>query len=161
MRTPDPGAMGGLRTREQPVKNGFGYLIPPCEGTATMGCLWTSSIYPESVPDECLLFRVLFGGVLHPEAIDWSPDQLMATYYRDVQTPLAFDGQQEVFRVMHHRRAIPQYGLDHAEVLAAADAAERAHPGLYFTGSAFRGVAMIDCVADARRVADRILARGA
>jgi oxygen-dependent protoporphyrinogen oxidase len=132
-------------------------LIPPREQKETMGCLWTSSIYPESAPERSLLFRVMFGGVLHPEAIDWSPGQLLTAYYRDVQTPLGFDGRQELLRVMHHRRGIPQYGLDHGDVLAEAEAAERAHPGLYFTGSALRGVAMIDCVADARRVADRVL----
>jgi oxygen-dependent protoporphyrinogen oxidase len=99
----------------------------------------------------------MLGGALHPELVDASNEDLLTMVRRDVFDVMGVKGDPEMTRVFRHRRAIPQYGLDHAEVLSAADAAERAHPGLYFTGSAYRGVAMIDCVADAFRVADRIV----
>jgi oxygen-dependent protoporphyrinogen oxidase len=137
--------------------NGFGYLIPPMERRETLGCLWTSSIFPGSAPDDRVLFRTMIGGSHHPDAVDRSDEELLAIIRRDVFDLLGVEGGPELVRIFRHRRAIPQYGLDHGDVLAAAEAAERAHPGLYFTGSAFRGVAMIDCAVDGFRVADRII----
>jgi len=141
--------------------NGFGYLVPPKEGRETLGCLWTSSIFPQSVPEGQVLLRTMLGGSMHPALADRSTEELLGVVKKDVFSLLGIDGEPEFIRAFRHRRAIPQYGLDHGDVLRATDQAEAAHPGLYFTGSAFRGVAMIDCVVDAFRVAERILARGA
>lgn len=149
------------RDRVRHDLNGFGYLIPPKEGRETMGCLWTTSIFPEAGPDGSVLLRTMLGGAMHPGLVDRSAEDLLGIVKKDVFEVLGIEGEPEFIRTFRHRRAIPQYGLDHGALLAAADAAETAHPGLYFTGSAFRGVAMIDCVADAFRVAERILVRGA
>ena len=140
---------------------GFGYLIPPNENRETLGCLWTSSIFENTSPKDRVLLRTMVGGAHHPGTIDRTENELLSIVKRDAYDVLGVSGELNLVRVFRHRRAIPQYGLNHGDVLAAADAAERAYPGLYFAGSALRGVAMIDCVADARRVADRILDRGA
>ncbi len=141
--------------------HGFGYLIPPRENRETLGCLWTSTIFDGTAPEDCVLLRTMVGGAHHPDSVDRSDADLLAIVKRDVFDVLGVSGNAKFIRILRHRRAIPQYGLDHADLLAAAIAAERAHPCLYFTGSALRGVAMIDCVADARRVADRVLEGGA
>ncbi len=138
---------------------GFGYLIPPKERRETLGCLWTTSIFPGAGPEGGVLLRVMLGGAPHPEIVEKSDEELLAIVKRDVFDVVGAEGTPEVLRIFRHPRAIPQYGLDHGAVLQAAEEAERAHPGLYFTGSAFRGVAMIDCVADAFRVAERIFAQ--
>ncbi len=148
---------GHRRDRVRHNLDGFGYLIPPKENRRTLGCLWTSSIFDGATPNDHVLLRSMAGGALHPGLVDASDNDLLAAVRRDVFDILGIQGDPEFVRIFRHRRAIPQYGLDHDAVLAAADAAERAHPGLYFTGSALRGVAMIDCVADAFRVADSIL----
>lgn len=137
---------------------GFGYLIPPREECETLGCLWTTSIFPGAGPEGGVLLRTMMGGALHPETVERSDEELFAIVKRDVFDVVGATGTPALARVFRHRRAIPQYGLDHGEVLQAAQEAERAYPGLYFTGSAFRGVAMIDCVADAFRVAERVAA---
>ena len=41
--------------------------------------------------------------------------------------------------------------------MAAADAVESALPGVFVAGNAFRGVAMLACVADAEKVAERVV----
>lgn len=54
-------------------------------------------------------------------------------------------------RVVKHAHAIPQYVLGHAERLAAIDERLRTHPGLFLTGSAYRGIAVNACIADGLR----------
>ncbi len=152
---------GFRRDKVQRELNGFGYLIPPNEGRDTMGCLWTTSIFPGTAPEGHVLLRSMVGGAVHRKVVDRSDAGLLAAVKKDVFDLLGAQGAPDFVQIFRHRRAIPQYGLDHGDVLKAADAAEAAHPGLYFTGSALRGVAVIDCVVDAFKVAERILARGA
>jgi oxygen-dependent protoporphyrinogen oxidase len=52
-----------------------------------------------------------------------------------------------------HPRGIPQYEVGHAGRLRAIEERLRSLEGLHLTGNAYRGVAVPDVVADARRVA--------
>lgn len=136
--------------------DGFGYLVPPKEGRETLGCLWSSSVFPTCAPEGAALLRTMLGGALHPDTIDHSDEELLDIVRKDVFRILRIDGEPEMLRIFRHKRAIPQYGLHHGEVLSAVDKAEAVFPGLYVTGNAFRGIGMNDCVAEACRVADAV-----
>lgn len=152
---------GFKREHVQHDLRGFGYLVPPKEDRKTLGCLFSSSVFPSCAPEGSVLLRAMLGGALHPEMVNASDEEIMAVVRRDVFDVLGADGEPEMLRIFRHKRAIPQYGLDHGKVLAAVDKAEAEFPGLYFTGNAFRGIGMNDCVADAYRVAERVTNAGA
>ena len=61
-------------------------------------------------------------------------------------------------RIFRWPRAIPQYPVGHLERMQRIDSALAATPGLYVAGNAYRGVAVNDCVREARGLARRILA---
>ena len=65
-------------------------------------------------------------------------------------------GQPEMLRIYRHPQGIPQYGLNHSEILQEIEAAEARHPGLYLTGNAYCGISMNDCVVAAYSLAKRI-----
>ena len=52
-------------------------------------------------------------------------------------------------------RANAQHEVGHLDRVAKIDAAIGTHPGLFVTGSGFRGVGIPDCVADGRATASR------
>jgi len=54
-------------------------------------------------------------------------------------------------RVYRWDRGNAQHEVGHLERMAAIDRALTRHPGLFITGSGFRGVGIPDCVADARK----------
>ncbi len=62
-----------------------------------------------------------------------------------------------MLRIYRHARGIPQYGLNHGEVLQVIEAAQARHPGLFLTGNAYRGISMNDCVVEAYNLAGRML----
>ena len=71
---------------------------------------------------------------------------------------LGMDIDPEFARSYTHQRAIPQYHVGHARRLSEIDRELPAQPGLYLTGNAYRGVSLNDCIENAWKTADRVLA---
>ncbi|MCH7910843.1 MAG: protoporphyrinogen oxidase [Candidatus Hydrogenedentes bacterium] len=48
--------------------DGFGYLVPPNQQKSVLGCIWTSSVFPQTTPDAKVQLRTMIGGALEPDA---------------------------------------------------------------------------------------------
>ncbi len=74
-------------------------------------------------------------------------------------TPLlGIRGQALFSRVYRWERANAQHEVGHLARMAVIDRTLARHPGLYLTGSGFRGVGIPDCIADARATAIAVAA---
>ena len=136
--------------------DGFGFLVPRGQGLRLLGCIWTSSLFPFEAPDGSVLLRVMLGGAPDPEANALSDDALTDLTIQELKPLLNLKGTPELVRVYRHPRGIPQYTLGHEHRLAALEAGEAACPGLVFTGNAYRGIGLNDCVVSAHRAVDVI-----
>jgi len=136
--------------------NGFGYLVPRLEKVRTLGCIWSSSVFPEHVPEGWVLLRVMVGGAVDPEALRLSDQELESLLAAEVHPLLGIDTAPEQLRIYRYDRGIPQYSLRHGEELAAIEAAERRHDGLAFAGNAYWGVGVNDCVVTAHRALSKL-----
>ena len=136
--------------------DGFGFLVPPNQGKDVLGCIWTSSVFDDFAPDDRVYLRTMIGGAIHPEYVEQSDEALLEYVRNDVFPQMGIETDPEFVKIYRHARGIPQYGLDHGEVLEAVSKAEAAHPGLHFTGNSFYGISMNDCVKHAFEVTERI-----
>jgi protoporphyrinogen/coproporphyrinogen III oxidase len=141
----------------QGERNGFGFLVPRQEGLRILGCLWTSSFFPEQAPAGRVLLRTMIGGYTDPEAIRLSDEELLDLVLRELHPIMKISSQPEYTRILRWPRGIPQYLLGHGEILRKLDAAEERHPGLAFAGNAYRGVGLNDCVLSALRASNQVL----
>ncbi len=66
---------------------------------------------------------------------------------------LSISGAPILTRVYRWERANAQHEVGHLDRMARIDQALAQHPGLFVTGSAYRGVGIPDCVGDGRAVA--------
>ena len=137
--------------------DGFGFLIPNGESRSILGSIWASAVFPEHVPQGQQLFRSILGGVRHPEHSEGSDEELLARARSELEPlmRIAPAAQPTFSRVLRWPMGIPQYNLGHGEIVQAADALEVELPGIFVTGNAFRGVAMLNCVAYADTIAQR------
>lgn len=140
--------------------DGFGFLAPHIEARTILGSIWASSVFPAHVPEGRVMLRTMVGGARRPELVGLDDQSLLALVQAELVALVGLrPGADPLFqRILRWDRAIPQYVLGHAERVAAADRVEAAVPGLLISGNAFRGVAMIACIADADRVAARAVA---
>jgi len=65
---------------------------------------------------------------------------------------LGIEGEPLFSRVYRWERANAQHEVGHLNRVAAIERLLDRHPGLFLTGSGFRGVGIPDCVADGRKV---------
>ena len=144
---------------------GSGFVVPRAEGTGILAVSWLSSKWPHRAPDGHVLLRAFVGGARDPNALEQSDAELVSRALLALRPLLGIEGEPRFARVYRWVRANAQHDVGHLARMAAIDAALARHPGLYVTGSGFRGVGIPDCVADgratARRVAERVQPRNA
>jgi len=144
----------------QPL-DGFGFLrATGCGGAGLrlLGCLFTSSLFPERAPAGCVALTAFFGGRTDPEAAAWSDERLGAAAQEDLGRALGVRGEPLARAVRRWPRAIPQYELGHGRFVALQAEIESELPGLYLAGSYLGGVSVADCVRNATDLAARIAA---
>ena len=132
--------------------DGFGFLAARGHGVRALGCLWTSTLFPEQAPADRALLRVIGGGSLDPEFVTLSDDQALDLVRRDLRLTLGIGAEPDMVHHLRWERAIPQYLTGHGGRVERVLARVREHPGLALTGNAYHGVGLNDCVRDAHRV---------
>jgi oxygen-dependent protoporphyrinogen oxidase len=136
--------------------NGSGFVVPKAEGTGILAASWLSSKWPHRAPEGRVLMRTFLGGARDPHALELTDAGLIQRSLAAL-TPLVGIQAAPLFtRVYRWPRANAQHEVGHLDRLAAIEHALEAHPGLYVTGSGYRGVGIPDCVADGRATAGRV-----
>jgi protoporphyrinogen/coproporphyrinogen III oxidase len=145
-------ALAFARDRVRHPLTGSGFVVPRAENTGILAASWLSSKWPHRAPDNCVLMRTFHGGARDPQALERSDAELIKTSLAAVRPLLGLDGEPMFTRVYRWERSNAQHEVGHLDRMAAIDRALATHPGLFITGSGFRGVGIPDCVADGRKV---------
>jgi oxygen-dependent protoporphyrinogen oxidase len=132
---------------------GSGFVVPRVEGTRLLAASWLSSKWAGRAPDDKVLLRAFVGGARDPRVLERSDAELIALSLAALRPLLAITGTPLLTRVYRFENANAQHEVGHLARLAAIERALARHPGLFVTGSGFRGVGIPDCVADGRATA--------
>jgi protoporphyrinogen/coproporphyrinogen III oxidase len=135
---------------------GSGFVVPRRERRALTAATWVSSKWPQRAPSDSDLLRGFVGGALDPQIATQSESLLVSTTIDELTPLLGITGDPHLARVFRWPRATPQYIVGHRARVEAIEQRLAATPGLYLTGSGYRGTGIPDCIADARAVAQRV-----
>ncbi len=134
--------------------DGMGFIVPRGEpATRLLAASWVTSKWPGRAPAGVALIRVFAGGTFDEDLLEIDDGALAALAHRDLAALLEIRAEPTRVAVFRWPRSSPQYVVGHSTRVAAIDARCAAIPGLFLTGSAFRGVGIPDTIADARRTA--------
>ncbi len=136
--------------------NGSGFVVPQSENNGILAASWLSSKWPNRAPEGSVLLRTFIGGARDPDALNRCDAELVATSIAALGPILRITGEPLFTRTYRWERANAQHEVGHLDRLHAIERGLTHHPGLFVTGSGFRGVGIPDCVADARRTAQAI-----
>jgi oxygen-dependent protoporphyrinogen oxidase len=103
-----------------------------------------------------VLVRAFLGGSRDPQALSRSDEEMVATAVEAMRPLMGITGRPLFTKVYRWERANAQHEVGHLDRVAAIDRHLAARPGLFVTGSGYRGVGIPDCVADARATAGQV-----
>ena len=146
-------ALGFKREHVRHPLVGSGFVVPRVEHTGLLAASWLSSKWPNRAPADRVLMRSFIGGARDPRALERSDAELVAASLAALRPLLRIDHDPLLTRVYRWDRGNAQHEVGHLDRMAAIDRALARHPGMFITGSGFRGVGIPDCVADAGRTA--------
>ncbi|MEE2637511.1 MAG: protoporphyrinogen oxidase [Acidobacteriota bacterium] len=140
-------------------RTGSGFVVPRRERQAgLMAGSWVTSKWPGRAPKGHVLLRGFLGGVRDPDVISRSDDELVSIAHETFAKVLDLDRPPDLKRVYRWPRANPQHIVGHLSRMASIETQLKQYPGLFVTGSGFRGVGIPDCVADGRATARAVVA---
>lgn len=118
--------------------NGFGYLVVPTENEPYLGCLFSSSLFPNRAPSDRALLTVFIRGEAAPSTVESS--------IKAVSETLGISAEAEVLSQRIIKNAIPQYTAGHLERMAVLAKAQQEWPELIFIGNYLEGISVGDVV---------------
>ena len=137
---------------------GTGFLVPPEEGRLIVGCTWSSLKWPHLADDDVVLLRCMVGRRGDNRWLTMTEAALVRRVREELEEAMGLAGKPLEQFVQPWSQGMPQYLVGHQARLDAMSAELALLPGLFLTGSAFRGVGLASCIADADRTAEAIIA---
>lgn len=132
---------------------GFGYLVPFSEQQEILGVVFDSSVFPQQDTGQSQTrLTVMMGGMRHPEIANDSVQKLQDKALTALHRHLGIAMPPDAVHVTMARNAIPQYEVGHhARLLRIEEGMKHAFSSrLALVGSAWRSVAVNDCIAEAK-----------
>jgi protoporphyrinogen/coproporphyrinogen III oxidase len=139
---------------------GFGAVVPAIENRPIVAASFLSVKFPAWAPADRAVIRVFMGGVLRPEMLDRSDDELVAIAKAELGELLGVRGEPvEAPLVARWRGSMPQYHVGHLNLVDEIERRVAMHTGLQLAGSAYRGVGIPQCVRSGRSAAERLVSQ--
>ena len=126
--------------------DGFGMLVPECEGRKILGVLFPASIFANRAPAGEVLLTVFVGGERQAKLAVPDKDTLLATVLPELKELFGTTGEPTFSHHRHWPRAIPQYNIGYGKMLARMEAIEKKFVGLKLAGNYRDGISLSQCI---------------
>ncbi len=144
---------------KQPL-DGFGFLVPPKEKSDILGCIFTSSLFPERAPNGEALLTVMMGGTTNPTISELPQQEIVGKAVLAVSTYLQITDNPKFSRSFTWHSAIPQYHIGHQEIISQIESIEVDHPGLHLIGNYRSGISIGSSITQAVMTSNSIIVIG-
>jgi oxygen-dependent protoporphyrinogen oxidase len=136
--------------------DGYGYVIPRCEGRRALACTWTSTKFPHRAPPGFSLLRVFIGRAGDETGLPWAEADLLDLARQELRLTLGIQAEPLLARLFRWEQAMPQYNLGHPERIRRIEAAVQGYKALALAGNAYHGIGIPDCIHSGQLAAERV-----
>ena len=137
---------------------GFGFLVPRQEQRRMLACTFVHAKFDHRAPEGKAMLRCFLGGSRDPDALGLSDEEVSTVVRRELKEILNFTAEPRFCRVHRWPASMAQYTVGHATRVTAIEQRLENLPGLYFSGNAYSGIGISDCIRTGRAAAERALA---
>ena len=150
-------SLGFRRAEFEHPLDGFGFVVSSRDKSKLMACTWTSTKFDGRTPGEHVLLRAFVGGPHNEGLVDLPDEELLGLVREELREVMGVAAQPVASRIYRWPGGNPQYDVGHLERVDQLEAIAADLPGLYFTGSAYRGVGLPDCIQQGQATAEAVL----
>lgn len=151
----------GYRRADFPAQSdldGFGFMVPKSEHRQILACTWSSTKFNHRASADDVLLRLFVGGDQREDLVeDWADEELLALAQAEIGAIMGITAQPVVQRIFRWPKGNPQYDVGHLDRVAEMEQIAATIPGLYLTGSAFRGIGLPDCIKSALSTVESVM----
>ncbi len=137
--------------------DGYGFLVPTREGRSINACTWASTKFAHRAPDDQVLIRGFVGGEGREHLVDLPDDELVDLVRRELEDLMGVRGGPIARNIFRWPKGNPQYDVGHLDRVSQIEDTTKTIPGLYLTGSSYRGVSVPDCIRQAQETAVAVM----
>ncbi len=138
--------------------DGFGGLIPFKENRDVLGYLFLSAFLKDRAPKGGALLTLFLGGVRKDYINDYSNEEIKNLVKKETIDLMQLEKfEPDMFKIIRHKQAIPQYGADSGERFETVNEIEKKYPGLIIGGNLKSGIGMADRVSQGKELAKKAL----
>ena len=138
--------------------DGFGGLIPSIEQRDILGVLYMSSLFENRAPEKGALLSVFLGGVRRQDVMLLNDEGIRNVVEKELKSIMGLKRfNPDLFKIMRHNWAIPQYGAESGLRFATIDKLEKQYPGLQIGGNLRGGIGMADRIKQGKELAMNVL----
>lgn len=142
-----------------PLK-GYGFIVPRKEKRKIMACTWTSSKFAHRAPPGSALLRVFLGDKHYPDWLTMNDEDIYAVVLEELRDIMGLDASPALKKLYRWEKSMPQYVVGHEERILDIDKVVESYPGLFLTGSAYKGIGIGDCIRNAELTAQKAALQG-
>lgn len=136
--------------------DGFGCLVPQKENRKILGVLYMSTLFKNRAPKDGAMLSVFLGGMRHLDYLDLSDTEIKKIVAEELsQIYKIKEFEPEMFKIMRHSNAIPQYQADTEQRINAIEKIEKQFPGLIIGGNMIGGIGMSDRIKQGVALAEK------
>ena len=132
--------------------DGFGFVVPKCEGRSILACTWTSSKFPHRAPEGHVMLRCYLGGALQEDIAEKDEETMASLVKQDLKEIMGITEEPVFCKVFHNRKSNVQYHVNHSARIDTI--MQEVQESLFLAGSAYRGIGIPDCIQSGTQAAE-------
>jgi len=138
--------------------NGFGFVVPAAEKRNMVGCTFSHVKFPGRAGNSAgILLRVFLGGAMQRDVMDLDDKTLEEKILGELDEILGVKARPRDTVIRRWHQSMPQYHVGHQQRVRDIFKQAAAYPGLFFTGNAYEGVGLPDCIHHGSQTAEKIV----
>jgi oxygen-dependent protoporphyrinogen oxidase len=126
--------------------DGFGFLVPEKEERRILGSLFSSTLFPDRVPERHVLITTFVGGSRQPELASLDSEVLIEMVQEELTELIGLKGEAVFKDHIFWPKSIPQYTVGYDRYLQEMEKITEKNPGIHLIGNFREGISVPDCI---------------
>ena len=137
---------GFKRQQIQHPLDGFGFLVPEKEKRKILGTLFSSTLFQNRAPENCVLLTTFVGGERNPELCNLPENEILEYAYKENQKLLGIEGKPTFEHIKLWPKSIPIPDSTMDARIKAASTLGLKNKGLFLKGAHISGAPLPNCL---------------